>query len=167
MPDSEFKCYHSQEKWKNRLTQPIECISDTAWLGKGYYFWYYYEDAIIWGRDSKTRTGRYEIYASLIKNEDILDTVFNEKEYNFWFRQVEKAAKTITIKTGSKPTIKEINEYFHERGTWHELKGILFQDIPVNETILVKGLYYKKRIQLVLYYLDNVIKFEFHEEGVC
>jgi len=167
MPDTEFHSYHSQEKWQDRLLQPIECTSDNAWLGKGYYFWYYYEDAIRWGRNSKCKTGRYEIYKALIKNENILDTVFNEEEYNFWFKQIEKVAKTIIKKTNSRPTIKEINEYFKERGTWLELKGILFQDIPMNETILVVGLYYKKRIQLVLFDFDNIIKFEFIDEGAC
>lgn len=167
MEKSEFNCYHTQEKRRMKLNAPIKCTRKDAWLGNGFYFWYSYEDSVLWGMKSKRNTGRYEIYKGLVKNESILDTVFNEEQYNFWVRQIEKAALVIFKMTSFPPKIKEINEYFSDHKIFKEIKGILFQDLPMNETNLVQGLYYKKRIQLVLFTLDNLLEFEFLEQGDC
>lgn len=162
------RMYHTQEKWKQRLTEPIKCVREDAWLGEGYYFWDDLEFAHEWGRTSKKRTGHYEIYETEINTDKVLDTVFNEEHYNFWLKQVEKVAKIIVKKTGLKATIKEINEYFVNRGDWNEVDGIMFQDIPQNMNfILVEGLWYKKRIQLVAYKKEIIVNFSFYIENNC
>lgn len=156
--------FHTQEhrKFSNILTMPIKCIRDDAWLGEGYYFWYDENDAVRWGQTSKRRYGLFDIYQANIDCENILDTVFNEEHYKFWLKQIEKVATAILKKTGEKPTLKEINEYFLDKGTWNDLTGIMFQDLPTNpELLMVKPIdnrnnkqtffLYKKRIQLVVY----------------
>lgn len=155
--------YHTQESRKNTLKKPIPCVRDDAWLGNGTYFWYDLEDAEYWGNTSKKATGCYEIYISDIQNENVLDSVFNEDHYFFWLKQVEKIAKVIIKKTQIKPTIKELNDYFKERGTWDEVDGILFQNLPTNPNrLLIRPIKYnikrviiayRKRIQLAVYNL--------------
>jgi len=160
--------FHTQEKRDMRLTSPIKCSRDDAWLGEGYYFWDDLNDAKQWGNKSKRKTGAFEIYRSEIDIENFLNTVFNEEHYRFWVRQIEKAAKVIQLKTRTKPTIKEINEYFKEKASWDELDGILFQDLPINENLSkVKSFYYRKRIQAVVYNVEKIINFVFHFEGKC
>lgn len=60
-------------------------------LGEGYYFWYYENDAVWWGRTAKRRKGYYEVYKATINCENVLDTVFNETHYTFWLKNIEKA----------------------------------------------------------------------------
>ena len=162
------RMYHTQEKRLLRLAIPIICVRDDAWLGDGYYFWHDCSDAELWGQNSKRTTGWYEVYQADIDCTDVLDTVFNEERYRFWLEQVEKAAKTILEKTGLKPTIREINAYFKERGQWGEVAGILFQDIPQKSTyILVQAFYYRKRIQMAVYDLQIITNFAFLNENKC
>ena len=82
--------YHTQEKRKVRLVSPVKCNRCDAWLGHGYYFWDDYDDAFIWGKKSKNKTGVFEIYKSIINTENFLNTVFDEKGYNFYKKQIEK-----------------------------------------------------------------------------
>lgn len=169
--------YHTQESRNARLTKPIPCIRDDAWLGEAIYFWYDIDDAEHWGNSSKRRTEYYEVYESEIKTENVLNTVFDEEHYFFWFRQVEKVAKSIIAKTKIKPTIKELNDYFKERGTWDEVDGILFQDLPTNPNkLLVQPIEYKnrkitfayrKRIQLAVYNPAIIITFAFFKREKC
>ena len=152
--------YHTQERRRKKLTAPIQCKDPSAWLGIGYYFWYSEEDAMRWGNDRKSKYGYYEIYSAEIDCENVLDTVFNEEHYLFWVKQVEKAAKHFLRKTGRKPTIQHINEYFKEKATWTEVSGILFQDLPSNENYLhVRSFYYRKRIQIVVYKTEIIANF--------
>jgi arsenate reductase-like glutaredoxin family protein len=159
--------YHTQESRVQKLTEPIPCKRDDAWLGEGKYFWYDLLDAEQWGNSSKKATGFFEIYESEVDCEDVLDTVFNEEHYNFWLKQLEKVAMKIIKKTNEKPTLKELNDYFKERGTWNEVCGIIFQDLPTNNKhLLVKPIEYKnktftfayrKRVQMVIYD-DKIIR---------
>lgn len=163
------KMYHTQEKRDTTLTSPCICVRDDAWLGEGHYYWYNEEDACIWGKNSKKRTGFYEVFISEINCEDVLDTVFNEEHYLFWLKQIEKVALKIVKATGEKPSLKELNDYFKERGTWTEVSGIMFQDLPNYFNLsMVKPIQYgekkrtfnyKKRIQLVVYNLKIVLTF--------
>lgn len=160
--------YHTQEKWKQQLTNPIICYRNNAWLGVAYYFWDDEIDAIHWGHNSKRSTGFFEIYKADIDCENVLDTVFNEEHYTFWVKQIEKAAKHITIKTGIKASLKEINQYFKEKANWSEITdGIMFQDLPNSDDLLVKNLYYRKRIQIAVYNLRIISNFVFHLEIKC
>lgn len=160
--------YHTQEKWRQKLTKPIICSRNNAWLGVAYYFWDDETDAIHWGHKSKANTGFFEIYKADIECENVLDTVFNEEHYKFWVRQIEKAAKHISIKTGLKASLKEINQYFKEKANWSEIAdGILFQDLPISEDLIVKDLYYRKRIQIAVYNLEIISNFAFHSDMKC
>lgn len=160
--------YHTQERREKRLASPVICVRDDAWLGEGYYFWDELVDATQWGHNSKQKTGYFEIYQSKIVTDNFLDTVFNEEHYRFWIKQVEKAADFIRSKTGIKPTIKEVNEYFLEKAIWDEVDGIIFQDIPEKDNILkVKSFYYRKRIQAVIYNLEIITTFVLHSEDRC
>lgn len=164
----ERKMYHTQERWAERLTEPIICKRDNAWLGVGYYFWDEEVDAIHWGHNSKRRTGYFEIYTADIVVDDVLDTVFNEEHYNFWRKQIEKVATTITKKTGKKPTLKELNTYIAERANWAaNIAGIMFQDLPKSSDLLVADLYYRKRIQVAVYNKSIVKNFTFYDSMEC
>ena len=153
--------FHTQEHRNKVLEKPIKCYREDAWLGEAFYFWYDLDNAYRWGVTSKKKTGKFEIYEAKINCKKVLDTVFNEEQYLFWLRQIEKVAAKITKSTGEKPTLKEINDYFKEKGQWSEVAGIMFQDLPNNFDFLLvkpikyrKGLrpfVYKKRIQLALY----------------
>ncbi len=158
--------YHTQENRNEELTEPIFCNKDNAWLGEAFYFWENEDDAVFWAVKFKNKTGKYNIYKSKIISDDILDTVFNREHYYFWIKQVEKAAKNFVIKTGSKPSLKEINDFFKEKDMWSEFDGILFQDISENPIhFMVKEFQYKKRIQLALYNKEKIHNFTLHYVG--
>lgn len=169
--------YHTQESRPKKLDGPVTCYRDDAWLGTAYYFWYDLEDAKFWGHTSKRSTGFYEIYVCEIYFENIINTVFNETHYLFWLNQVEKVARFIIAKTSIKPTLKELNDYFKERGTWNEVDGILFQDLSTNPNrLLVRSIYtfrksiqfaYRKRIQLAVYNSAIIHNFKFLRKGKC
>lgn len=154
--------FHTQESRSKILTAPLKCVRDDAWLGEAYYFWREESDADDWGNNSKRRNGYYEIYESILKSDSYLDTVFNEEHYFFWIKQLEKIAKKIMIKTGEKPTLKELNDYIKDKNIWPQVDFVQFQDLPINtERSLVKPIEYKrgkvrtvafrKRIQIAVY----------------
>ena len=162
------KGYHTQEHRTKSLIEPIQCLKGNAWLGAAYYFWIEEDDALFWGDVAKRSTGKYDVYCCEIDCENILDTVFNEEHYSFWLKNIEKVAKKFVKSTGSKPTIKEINEYFLENKVWESLDGIMFQDISKNAVhFIVKEFQYKKRIQIALYNKDKLTKFAHHFTGDC
>lgn len=162
--------YHTQEHRVEVLASPCICVRDDAWLGIGYYFWYYKEDADSWGTLSKRNTGAYEIYETTIDCENVLDTVFDEKAYKWWIKQIEKTAMKIIKATGKKPTLKELNDFFRDKGIWQSIEGIMFQDLankydhlmvkPIEYSKRTQPFAYKKRIQLAVYQLDIVRTFE-------
>jgi len=163
-----MKFYHTQEKRFKQLKEPVLCTKDNAWLGEAYYFWEEESDANFWGNKFKNKTGNYDVYRTEISLENILDTVFNREHYLFWIKQVEKVAKNFIKKTNSKPTLKEINDYFKEKNIWTQIDGILFQDISENPVhFMVREFQYKKRIQLALYNKEKIINFALHYTGSC
>lgn len=171
------KFYHTQESRRLRIKSAVICKNDTAWLGEAFYFWKDILDAEIWGHKSKNRYGYFEVYECDLDFENVLDTVFNETHYNFWVNQIEKVANHIISKTKMKPTIKELNDYLKEKGTWDELDGIQFQDLPTNENhLLVKPIQYKKkkmifayrkRIQVAVYNPNIISNFAFSKREQC
>ncbi len=162
--------YHTQEKRQKPLDFPKPCIRDDAWLGEAYYFWKEEVDADDWGNNSKRRTKYYEVYECVLNSENCLDTVFNEEHYYFWIMQLEKIAKKIMIKTGEKPTLKELNDYIRDKNVWPQVDFIRFQDLPTNsERSLVRPILYKngkvrtvafrKRIQIAVYNKEIIFNF--------
>jgi len=153
--------YHTQEHRSIALTAPKKCIRDDAWLGEAYYFWEDLEDADQWGNTSKRKTLEYEVYKSEVNYKNVLDTVFNETHYQFWLGQIEKVALKFIRSTSMKPSLKELNDYFKERGSWSTVTGIRFQDLPTNPNrLLIRPIQYRykkipfayrKRIQIAVY----------------
>lgn len=170
------KAFHTQEKRLHVLTKPCICSRDDAWLGEGYYFWLDLNDAEQWGENSKRRTGKYCIYHADIDFTAILDTVFNEEHYYFWLQQIEKVALKMIKKTNIKPTLKELNDYLKERGTWNGVTGIQFHDLPQSEHYSLVFITkkprpltfpYKKRIQVVVFDTEIINNFALLKEGIC
>ena len=172
--------FHTQEFRENAplLDEPILCKKN-AWLGIGYYFWIDEEFAHYWGEDFKKRnTGYYDIYTALLDVENCIDTTFNEKGYYFFKEKIEAAIQN--IRTNSiNITLQELNRYL-KKEFWTKLgvTGIIYDDLPVNPlkkdriyseveyTFNQKKqyLYYKKRIQVVIFNLEDVYDFEIHKE---
>jgi hypothetical protein len=160
--------YHTQERRTRSLSAPIICNRKDAWLGDGYYFWRDLTDATQWGHKCKRKYGYFQIYVSSIECDNVLDTVFNEEQYDFWVKQIEKAATHIIKKTGIKPSIRELNQYLRERANWKDaITGIMFQDLPFGEDLLVEKLNYRKRIQIAVYDKNIICTFALHEEIKC
>lgn len=158
--------YHTQEDRRYKLKAPIKCKRSDAWLGIGYYYWDDLQDAHQWGKKSKRKFGKYQIYKSEIDCKNILDTVFNEEHYRFWLKQIEKTIDSIIKNTGKQPTLKQVNNYFLKKATWDTVTGVLFQDLPSNfrSRILIKeGQYfiYRKRIQIAVYNRSIILNFNF------
>lgn len=157
--------YHTQEKRRFRLSGPAICSRNDAWLGSGYYFWDEETDAVSWGYNSKKRTGAFEIYKANIETDNFLNTVFNEEHYNFYRSQIDKVGERIWKKTGIKATVEDVCEYINEKAKWtEELDGIIFQDLPTGDSILINKYPYRKRIQAVVYKLFCITDFIFKDE---
>lgn len=160
--------FHTQERWFQKLKTPKDTNKPNAWFGVAYYFWYYEEDAIFWGNTAKRRTGYYEVYTADIDCSNVLDTVFNETHYLFWIKQVERAITHYAKKSNKKVTLKEINDFFKEKGTFSDVDGIMFQDISENpDNYFVKEFQYKKRIQIAVYNLSIISNFAFSYDREC
>ncbi|MCK4921602.1 MAG: hypothetical protein KAS71_11185, partial [Bacteroidales bacterium] len=62
----------------------------------------------------------------------------------------------------------EINQFFKEKAKWSEVTdGILFQDLPFSDDLLVQNLNYRKRIQIAVYNSDIISNFAIHFEMGC
>ena len=163
------KMYHTQEKWAERLVAPVICTRKDAWLGEGFYFWGLLQDARIWGRTSKTATGAFEIYAADVDCNDVLDTVFNEEQYEWWLAEIERVAKMLQGKSSGakKPTKWQVNQYIREKRIWEkaDVAGILFENLTLNpDRSRIDEFHYKKRIQLVAFEPRVISGFVFHAE---
>jgi hypothetical protein len=165
--ESHIKGYHTQEcRISGVLEEAKPCRRTDAWLGFGFYFWTELEFAHYWGIDSKMQnTGSYDIYDALIPEENILNTVFNEEHYLFFFAKVEHAIQHFKdLHVRKKEILSKVNRYLTDN-VWSKvgITGILFEDIPQNNTFRtyseIPPLYYKKRIQLVVFDKKNIRRF--------
>jgi hypothetical protein len=161
--------FHTQEKRANRIKGPIKCVRWNAWLGEGWYFWYYEDDAHFWGINSKCRNGSYEIYAADIDDTNVLNTVFDETHYTIWVDAIERAIKTfVKARDGKRITIKRVNDFLKDKGVLDGIDGVMFQDISSNPSSqFVPNFQFRKRIQLVIYDLKIMSNFVFVREGKC
>jgi len=167
--------YHTQEARPVNLEKPILCDDNLAWLGEGYYFWVEEEFAKIWGEDKKKQTtGSYNIYTALIVPDYLLNTTFRESEYFFFKDCIEKAIQNFK-NIGEEINLKDIHQYMKDT-FWDDIgiTGIVYDDLPINTQRTtkkgslhrvhseVKPLYYKKRIQIVVFDLGNIKDFKLH-----
>jgi hypothetical protein len=162
------KMFHTQGYELPYLVKPLMCKKLNAWLGTGYYFWYDEDDAIIWGLEAKTNWRKFVVYMADVNCDDILDTVFNEKHYMFFLKNMDRVADDIFKKLGRKATIKEVNDIINRNKVWKNITGIMYQDISQNpERNKIDKLHYRKRIQLVAFDLNIVSTFTVHYEAAC
>lgn len=160
--------YHTQE-WRNNniLSNPIICQRDDAWLGEGFYFWANLDFAHYWGLDSKRRnTGYYSIYKALIEEENLLNTSFNEIHNDLFTTSIELALQHLS-QTIANIELVQIHRFLAEN-VWPRMgvTGIIYDDLPKNSSrnsrtySHVPPLYYKKRVQIVLFNLAILHSFE-------
>jgi len=166
--------YHTQEYRPVQLKEPILCNDEQAWLGEGYYFWAEEEFAKIWGEDKKKRvTGSYSVYSAMIDQGYLLNTTFKEDDYFFFKDCIEQAIQNIK-NNGEDINIKDVHQYMKDV-FWDVIgiTGIIYDDLPQNTKRYKKGklhrvhseiepLYYKKRIQIVVFDLENIQNFKIH-----
>ena len=174
--------YHTQELRREcpPLDFPIKCTMENAWLGCGYYFWTEVEFAKYWGEDfKKKKTGYYDIYSAQINIDKCINAVFSEKDY-FFFRDCIEKASCHFQKNGHKVTVKQVHQFLLDK-FWKQMgvTGILYDDLPINprnnvdrkhsvveyfENGILKYLYYKKRIQLVVFNEKTIRNFALYLE---
>jgi len=142
--------YHTQERRATLLTFPVKCVRDDAWCGYAYYFWEDQIDAEFWGLHSKK--GKYDVYQATIISENVVDTVFNEAHYRWFYDTLSEMAKNITKKTGIKPTIDDVCRYINERANWQsKIDVLLICDCPMSDKEPIKGFPLRRRIQAAVY----------------
>lgn len=161
------KSYHTQEnRGTQKLQNPIICVRSDAWFGKAFYFWESIDDADYWGKVAKSATKTFDVYCSNIDCSDFLDTVFNESHYRVWLDSIEKLALKFRMELGKDLSLKELNDYFKNKGLYKNVGGVIFQDISLKEShYLIRGMQYKKRIQLAVFNEESLKDFVFSHTG--
>ena len=158
--------YHTQEFRPKELNYPICCEARNAWLGMGFYFWTEEEFAHYWGQDWKMNTGAYDIYHAEIDISKSINAVFSEEGYFFFREKIEEAISYFRDK-GQSVTLQKVHRFLADN-IWHKLgvTGIIYDDKPSNRIDKnryyseIPDLYYKKRIQIVIFSLENIRNFE-------
>lgn len=159
--------YHTQEcRYTRLLEKPIICLAKTAWLGIGYYFWTELEFAANWGEDFKKATGYYDIYRAYLNTEHCINATFDEEGYFYFRRKIEETLNHFNT-NGIEVSLDRVHRFLAEN-CWQPLgiDGIIFDDIPQNPEkggrvhSEIPKLYYKKRIQIVIFSLTNIYNFE-------
>ena len=157
--------YHTQEYRPTELNSPIRCYANNAWLGAGYYFWTEIEFAHYWGKDFKMRTGSYDIYSAELDVTNCVNTVFSEDGYLFFRNKIEETIAYFRDK-GEHVTVQKVHRFLADN-VWHKLgvTGVIYDDKPANPQYKdryyseIPDLYYKKRIQIVIFSLKNIHNF--------
>jgi len=177
-----LETFHTNEHRGNTLKAPVLALGNSQWLGDGFYFWQHYKFAEEWGfnricKKKKYQDGilnKFDIYKADLQinfsNDAFLDTVFNETDYYKFLEKVEYFADIYFKRIRRKPTLEEFNDFIQDFGIWKNIKAIRFQDLPTNnETtyLKIKGFYYKKRIQIVVYDVTIIRSFVLHSTFDC
>ena len=170
--------YHTMECREAVLTRPLKCVDRKAWLGVGFYFWLEAIYARYWGEDSKIRKNNpkaksdsYDVYTADLDIENCINTVFDEEGYSFFNDMIEVAIQYCQSKK-IPVTLNMVNRFL-EGNVWskHGIKGIIFDDKPTNPKNKkriyseIPDLYYKKRIQVVVFDLKNIRNFVLYLEN--
>lgn len=165
--------YHTQEfrPTEQPLDNPIKYLVKNAWLGIGYYFWTEIEFGHYWGEDFKKKySGYYDIYKADLDVSNFINSVFDEDGYFFLRNKIEQTLDH--FKKYNKDISLEMIHRFMSDEIWSKLgiKGIIYDDKPVNPKRSertyseIPNLYYKKRIQIVSFELNNIHKFGLYLE---
>jgi hypothetical protein len=166
--NTNIKGFHVQEYRPVELHQPIKCCNENAWLGMGYYFWIENEFAHYWGQDKKVsdKYKSYEIYCADLNIKNCLNTVFNEEHYWFFRKKIEEVIQVYHNRKKSF-NLDTIHNFLAENiWTKHGIEGIIYDDKPSNPRNKnriyseIPNLYYKKRIQIIIFDLKNINNFE-------
>jgi hypothetical protein len=160
--------FHAQEfrSEEQPLDNPLKCTSHEAWLGFGYYFWVDESNAHRWGKQSKRRTGQYDIYQAAIEEMGILNTSFSETAYFFWKETIDKVIASFK-QQGLLVSLVEVQRYLVDK-YWPTAKitGIIYDDLPQGGTHSeISPLFYKKRIQIVVFDLKKIVTFDLLREA--
>ena len=162
--------YHTQDSRLKKLEQPILCVRDDARLGVAYYFWIEEDFAHYWGKISKSDSDFYDVYIADLNITNCLNTVFNEGHYLFFRKKIEETIQHLkSIEVSA--TLEKVNRFLADT-VWKPLKVecIIYDDKPTNKPKKnliyseIPDLYYKKRIQVVVFDLKNISNFELYLE---
>lgn len=147
------------------MEKPAYCWDETAWLGLGFYFWTDPLYAKYWGADKKMkRTGAYDVYKAHLDITNCIDTVFDEKGYFFFEKKIDETVAHLKS-IGAKISLQKVHEFLADN-IWPKLSvtGIIYADTPTNSALrthsAIPDLYYKKRIQVVMFQLAEVVDFQ-------
>jgi len=169
--------YHTMECREAVLTRPLKCVDRKAWLGVGFYFWLEEIYACYWGEDFKIRKNNpkaksdsYDVYTADLDIENCLNTVFNEEHYMNFIEILEEVIKYFKIKR-KKISLDGVNRYLaDEMWPYLGIEAIIYDDKPTNPKNKkriyseIPDLYYKKRIQVVIFNLKKIRNFELYLE---
>ena len=170
--------YHTQECRGTELEHPLKCTDRKAWLGFGFYFWLELIYARYWGEDFKIRKNNpraksdsFDVYTADLNIEKCVNTVFDEEDYTNFVEAIEDIIQHFKNKR-IPVTLEKVNRFLADE-VWkkHGITGIIFDDKPTNPKNKnrvyseIPDLYYKKRIQVVIFDLKNVRNFELHLEN--
>ena len=167
--------YHAQDyRVDDELSLPIESNPKNAWLGVGFYFWVEEEFAHYWGQDfKKESTGYYDIYKGDIEEENLLNASFSELGYFTFRNSIEYVLEHFRMK-GMKLDLVKVNRFLADH-IWSRLgvDGIIYDDLPNNPPgkertySEIPPLYYKKRIQIVVFNVKIIRKFALYKSELC
>jgi hypothetical protein len=172
--------YQTSQNRGTFLSIPIYGEGFDQWLGDAYYFWQDREFALQWGFDKKCDESgnagtKFDVYTCELHfdsiAEEMIDTVFNQEDYENFVRNIERFAKRYSDKFGGKkPNLQQFNSFIKDFKIWQDIKAIRFQDLPQNDRkdyLKVSGFFYKKRIQIAVYDRKIIQKFCFHLQKKC
>ena len=173
-----IKGYHTQECRGTILDHPLKCTDRKAWLGFGFYFWLELIYARYWGEDFKIRKNNpkaksesYDIYTADLDIENCINTVFNEEDYVNFAELIEDVIQHFIDRQVS-VSLEMVNRFLADE-VWkkHGITGIIYDDKPTNPKnknriySKIPDLYYKKRIQVVIFELKNIRNYKLHLEN--
>ena len=158
--------YHTNEHRGNETI--VYATGIEQWLGDGFYFWQDFEFAQEWAKSVRNKYANSDIYTveldlNFATDEHVIDTVFNEIDYYKFVEKIEYFADVYFHQFQEKPSLEEFNSFILDNkiGLWKDIKAIRFQDLPMNDRrdyLKVKGFFYKKRIQIVLFDTTKLLK---------
>jgi len=151
--------YHSNRSDGDNTV--VKAYGFKQWFGDGYYFWQDKDFAEFWGRTHVCKNGicSYNLYVVDLDvdfdSDNVLDTVFNENDYNFFVEVYDKFASNFFERKKKKPTIEEFNFFIGNKKIFGDnIIAIRFADNPNNskvDYVKIMDLHYRKRIQIAVF----------------